>query len=83
MPCAAANVEYADAGLLLGYGANRAKLMREAARYTVRVLSGEAPADMAIERATQLDLAINLKTAAVLGLKVPDVLRFRASRVIE
>ena len=83
LPCAASNMEYAEAGLLLGYGTNRQKQMRDAARYVVRILNGESPADMAIERATQLDLAINMKTATALGVKVPDVVRFRTSRVIE
>ena len=83
LPCAGPFIEYAEAGALLGYGADRQKLMREAARFADRILKGEAPANMAIERATQLELAVNLKTAAALGVKIPDVVRFRASRVIE
>lgn len=83
LPCAGAFIEFAEAGTLLGYGADRQKLMREAARFAARILKGETPATMAIERATQLELAINLKTAAALGVKIPDVIRVRASRIID
>ena len=83
LPCIGAFIEFAEAGTLLGYGADRQKLMREAARFAARILKGEAPANMAIERATQFELAINLKTAAALGVKIPSVIRLRASRLID
>ena len=83
LPSAGVFIEFAEAGTLLGYGPDRQKLMRQAARFAARILKGESPATMAIERATQFELAINLKTAAALGVTIPDVVRFRAGRIIE
>ncbi len=48
-----------------------------------KVLKGARPADMPIEQPTQVDLWINLKTAATLGLTLPPSLRVQATRVVE
>jgi putative tryptophan/tyrosine transport system substrate-binding protein len=58
-------------------------MMRRAASYAVRVLKGESPATMAIEQPTEFELVINLRTAAALGVLIPQSVRFRASRLID
>ncbi len=75
--------EYAAAGVLATQGANRIPMMRRAAGYVARILKGEQPGGMPIEQASEFELIINLKTAQALGLKISDVLRFRATRLIE
>jgi putative ABC transport system substrate-binding protein len=73
----------ARAGCLLGYGANQAELRRRLAQYVARILAGAKPSELPIEQPTTFDLAINLKTAHVLGLTIPPAVLQRADEVIE
>jgi putative tryptophan/tyrosine transport system substrate-binding protein len=74
---------FAEGGGLAAYGADIADLYRLAAHKVDRVLKGAKPADMPVERASKLDLVINLKTAKAQGIAVPMALRMRADQVIE
>ena len=58
-------------------------MFRRAAGYVARILKGEKPAEMAIEQASEFELAINMKTAKALGIKIPEALRFRATKLVE
>jgi putative ABC transport system substrate-binding protein len=75
--------EYVDAGGLMSYGPNFPDLFRRAADYVDKILRGAKPADIPVEQPTKFDLVINLTTAKVLGLKVPDKLLVAADEVIE
>jgi putative ABC transport system substrate-binding protein len=75
--------EFGVTGGLIGYGVDPAELYRHAAYFVDRILKGAKPADLPIERATKLDLVINLKTAKLLGITVPQSLLMRANEVIK
>jgi ABC-type uncharacterized transport system substrate-binding protein len=77
------NREFAVAGGLLSYGADTADAYRLTGKYVGRVLKGDKPADLPVQQATKVELFINLKTAKILGLNVPNTLIGRADEVFE
>lgn len=82
LPGAGTSVPYAEAGFLLSYGADVAKLSRRAAQLGVRILQGAKPADIPVEQAAEFELAVNGVTARALGVKIPESVLARATRII-
>jgi putative ABC transport system substrate-binding protein len=74
---------FVAAGGLLSYGANETETYRLAGIYTGKILKGANPGDLPVQRATKVELTINLKTARVLGIAVPLALSGRADELIE
>jgi putative tryptophan/tyrosine transport system substrate-binding protein len=74
---------YAESGGLMSYGINQLELVRAAASYVDRILRGASPGDLPVQLPLRYELVINLKTAAALGLAVPNSLQLLADEVIE
>jgi len=75
--------DYAKAGGLMSYAANRTDLYRRAAGYVDRLLRGASPAELPVEQPTKFELVINLKTAKALGLTIPQSVLIRADEIIQ
>ena len=68
---------------MISYGQHLADSYRRAATYVDRIFNGAKPSELPVELSTRLELIVNLKTAKVLGLTVPDTVLARADEVIE
>jgi len=75
--------EFALAGGLMSYGTDFADSYRQAGVYTGRIIKGEKPSDLPVQRSVKLEFVINLKTAKALGIEVPNSMQLLANEVIE
>jgi putative ABC transport system substrate-binding protein len=74
---------YVESGGLIAYTPDYGEHFRPAAGYVDRILKGAKPADLPVQTPTRFELFINLKTAAALGLTVPQTLLTSAADVVE
>ena len=73
---------YVEHGGLASYGAEYRAQGVQAARLVAKILRGARPADLPVEGADQIDVALNLKTATAFELRVPRKVLFRANQVL-
>jgi len=83
IPVISTNSELTSAGGLISYGSSRRETYRRSAYFVKKVLEGVKPADLPVEQPTRVILSINLKTARILDLPIPDALLATADDVIE
>jgi putative tryptophan/tyrosine transport system substrate-binding protein len=74
---------FAESGGLISYGNVPADGYRQAATYIDQILRGAKPADLPVQMSVKFELAVNLKTAKAMGLKIPESFLVRADKVIE
>jgi ABC-type uncharacterized transport system substrate-binding protein len=83
LPTVTGGRESAERGILMTYGPNYVDAHRQSATYLARILKGARPADLPVERTTRFELVINAKTAAALGVRIPQSLVVRADQLVQ
>jgi putative ABC transport system substrate-binding protein len=75
--------EFAEAGGVIGYGANLLELYRRVGFFVDKILKGTNPGVIPVEQPTRFELVVNMKTAKTLGIKIPNSILVRATKVIQ
>jgi putative tryptophan/tyrosine transport system substrate-binding protein len=83
IPSIAAFRENTEAGALISYGFDLVGLFRDIAGHVHQIARGAKPSDLPIQQSLRFHMAVNLKTAASLGVSLPDAFVARANEVRE
>jgi putative ABC transport system substrate-binding protein len=68
---------------LLSYGPDLVDIVRRSAPYVDKILRGAKPTDLPVQVPVKFEMAVNVKTAKVLGLTVPPSILLRADQAVE
>ncbi|MBR1254996.1 ABC transporter substrate-binding protein [Bradyrhizobium sp. AUGA SZCCT0240] len=74
---------FVDLGGLASYGPDLKPVYRKVAHYVDKIFKGANPAGLPVEQPVVFEFALNVKTAAALGLTIPDTILARTDKVIE
>jgi len=74
---------FVSLGGLASYNPKLEAIYRKVAQYIDRIFKGADPAEFPVEQPVVFELALNLKTAASLGVTIPDSVIARADKVVE
>ena len=83
LPVISGERQYPRRGRAVSFGPNDEDQLHRSAASVAKIFKGAKPADLPVEQPTKFELAINLKTAKALSLKIPQSLLLRADQIIE
>jgi putative tryptophan/tyrosine transport system substrate-binding protein len=83
IPSVHSSREEVEAGALMSYGPDLLEVHRQGGAYTGQILKGAKPADLPVLQSTKFEFVINMQTARLLGLEVPNSIQLLADEVIE
>jgi putative ABC transport system substrate-binding protein len=83
IPVYAGDTASVERGAIATVGFDYYQIGLQTAEIVARILKGEKPGDIAVTVAKGTDLFVNLKSAAAMGVTVPDAVKARAKKVIE
>jgi putative ABC transport system substrate-binding protein len=83
VPAITQSRDFPIAGGLMSYGGDFEQSHRHTGIYAGRIIKGEKPSDLPVQRVTKVELFINLKAAKSLGIVFPPSLLSSADVVIE
>jgi len=83
IPAISGWAQFAERGNLMTYGPNLRDVFRRLAIYVDKIYRGAKPAELPVELPKTVELVVNLKTAKLLGITIPQSMLLRADRVIE
>lgn len=66
----------------MSYGPDFEAMWRRGAEYVDKILKGAKPTDLPIEQPTHCVLDVNLTTAKLLGLTMPESILLRTDRLM-
>jgi len=70
-------------GGLISLGPDMTAIATDGATYVDKILRGAKPEELPVQQPTKMEVAVNLKTARLLGITVPNALLISADVVIE
>jgi putative tryptophan/tyrosine transport system substrate-binding protein len=83
IPSAHSSREEVEAGALMSYGPDLLEVYRQGGAYTGQILKGAKPADLPVMQSTKFEFMINIQTARLLGIEVPNSIQLLADEIIE
>ena len=83
VPAISGWARFAEVGNLMAYGPNLQDVYRRLALHVDKIVKGARPADLPVEKATKVEMSVNIKVAQALGLTIPDAIVRQAVAVIK
>lgn len=83
LPAMYAATEFVDSGGLISYSPDYADLYRRAAIFVDKLLKGAKPSDLPIEQPMVFELAVNLRTAKMLGVVIPPEVSVQITKTVD
>jgi putative ABC transport system substrate-binding protein len=74
---------YVDRGILFGFGPIIDQLLRRTAEMGVAILNGASAGAIPVEQAREFEFIVNAGVAREIGLRIPQALLARATRIVQ